>query len=227
MGLGKQRARFRINSITQLSSDGGRMIYQNRQWSGQAQAMYAGQFFTDTPISPSCICLTHNTRLRLKADNQLLRTAPPFGLFMNRLLGRINALATVYGSGIVITPEQKQQYCKTNENGQLGFFHVLRSLRFCEILLEQAPILKAFIQVDPNQHWAELASCHHIPTFGDENYLKKIVQAADRFATAEREQGTFYDQGIHKRTRLESLLSRITLNNHIKEANYFLPLAFV
>ena len=108
MGLGKQRARFSINSITQLSSDGVRMIYQNRQWSGQAQAMYAGQFFTNTPLSLSRICLTHNTRLRLKADNQLLRTAPPFGLFMNRLLGRINALATLYGSGIVITPEQKQ-----------------------------------------------------------------------------------------------------------------------
>lgn len=34
--------------------------------------------------------------------------APPFSLFMNRLLGRINALATLYGNGIVITPDDKQ-----------------------------------------------------------------------------------------------------------------------
>lgn len=116
--------------------------------------------------------------------------------------------------------DARQQYCKTNGN-----FHVQRTLDFCEILQEQIPILKSSAQKKTGQHWAELASCHHIPVSGDEDYLKKLVQAADRFATAEQEQGTFYDPGIHKRTRLESLLSRITLNNHIKEATHFLPLA--
>lgn len=120
--------------------------------------------------------------------------------------------------------DKRQQYCKTHENGQLGCFHTLRSLSFCEMLLAQAPILKPSAQQNPDQHWIELASCHHIPTADNGDYLKKIVQAADRFATAEREQGNFYDQGIHKRTRLESLLSRITLNNNTKDATHFLPL---
>lgn len=92
MGLGKQRGRFRIDTIQQLSAHGSTILYQNRQWSGQAWAMQADQFFTDPPLSLSRIRLNHSTRLRLKADNQLLRTAPPFSLLLNRLLGRINAL---------------------------------------------------------------------------------------------------------------------------------------
>ncbi|MGZ8220955.1 MAG: CRISPR system precrRNA processing endoribonuclease RAMP protein Cas6 [Methylobacter sp.] len=119
MGLGKQRGRFRVDSITQLTSDGAKAIYQNRQWLGQTQAMHAEQFFTDIPHSLSCIRLNHSTRLRLKAGNQLLHTAPPFGLLMNRLLGRINALATLYGSGIVITPEQKQHLLNLAETVQI------------------------------------------------------------------------------------------------------------
>jgi CRISPR-associated endoribonuclease Cas6 len=119
MGLGKQRGRFRIDSIQQLTGQGAKLLYQNRQWLGQAQAMNAGQFFADTPLSLSRIRLNHSTRLRLKAGNELLRTAPPFSLLLNRLLGRINALATLYGSGIVITPEEKQQLLTLAETVQI------------------------------------------------------------------------------------------------------------
>ena len=73
------------------------------------QAMQIEQFFTDAPLSLSRIRLTHSTRLRLKTDNQLLRSAPPFSLLMNRLLARINALATLYNGSIVISPDRKQQ----------------------------------------------------------------------------------------------------------------------
>lgn len=119
MGLGKQRGRFHIDSITQLNSDGAKMIYQNRQWLEQTQAMQAKQFFADTPPSVSRIYLNHSTRLRLKADNQLLHTAPSFNLLMNRLLGRINALATLYGNGIAITPDEKQQLLDLAETVQI------------------------------------------------------------------------------------------------------------
>lgn len=119
MGLGKQRARFTIDGITQLTSDGAKTIYRNRQWSGQTQAMQAEQFFTAPPSSMPRIRLTHSTRLRLKTGNQLLRTAPPFSLLMNRLLGRINALATLYGGGIAIAPEQKQHLLNLAETVQI------------------------------------------------------------------------------------------------------------
>lgn len=119
MGLGQRRARFSIDSIVQLTSGEGKTIYKNRQWLGQIQAMQAGQFFADTPQSLSRLCLNHNTRLRLKAGNQLLNTAPPFSLLMNRLLGRINALATLYGNGIAITPDGKQRLLNLAEAVQI------------------------------------------------------------------------------------------------------------
>ncbi len=119
MGLGKQRGRFQIDRIQQLTADGATLMYQNRQWLRQAQALYAAQFFTEASLSMSRLRLNHSTRLRLKADNQLLRTAPPFNLLLNRLLGRINALATLYGNGIVITPEQKQHLLNLAETVQI------------------------------------------------------------------------------------------------------------
>jgi len=119
MGLGEQRGRFVIDSVQQLTTQGAKLLYQNRQWLGQAQAMHADQFFTEIPLSLSRIRLNHSTRLRLKADNQLLRTAPLFSLLLNRLLGRINALATLYGNGIVITPEEKQHLLNLAETVQI------------------------------------------------------------------------------------------------------------
>lgn len=107
MGLGPTRGRFHIRQITQLKLDGATPLYANNQWLGQTQALSAACFFTAMP-PVSSLQLKHTTRLRLKADNDLLRTAPPFSLFMHRLLGRINALATLYGNGIAITPEDKQ-----------------------------------------------------------------------------------------------------------------------
>lgn len=119
MGLGKQRGRFRIDCIRQLTTHGAKLIYSNRQWLGQAQAMQAEQFFTDTPVSPSRIRLNHSTRLRLKADNELLHAAPPFNLLLNRLLGRINSLATLYCGGSIISPEQKQHLLNLAETVQI------------------------------------------------------------------------------------------------------------
>ena len=72
MGLGKQRGRFQIDRIQQLTADGATLMYQNRQWLKHTEVLYAGQFFTATPPSVSRLRLKHSTRLRLKADNQLL-----------------------------------------------------------------------------------------------------------------------------------------------------------
>ena len=107
MGLGPKRGRFRISQINQLTSDGTTRLYQHPHWLGQSQPLVVEHFFTNTPPI-SRLQIKHSTRLRLKSDNNLLRTAPPFSLLMHRLLSRINSLATLYGNGIVITPEEKQ-----------------------------------------------------------------------------------------------------------------------
>ena len=58
-----------------------------------------------TNINGNRITLHLPTRLRLKADGRLLRQAPPFHIFFARLLGRLNTLATIYGTGKIADPD--------------------------------------------------------------------------------------------------------------------------
>lgn len=44
MGLGKQRGRFQIDRIQQLTADGTTLLYQNRQWLRQTEAWSPGSF---------------------------------------------------------------------------------------------------------------------------------------------------------------------------------------
>ncbi|POZ50605.1 type III-A CRISPR-associated protein Cas10/Csm1 [Methylovulum psychrotolerans] len=119
----------------------------------------------------------------------------------------------------------KQRYCQTDSQGGWVGSHVLNTLSFCERLAAQLPILNPPISESPPEHWVDLAAHHHRPVTDNNAYLAKLVQAADAFASAEREQGEFQHQGIHQKTRLEALLGRVTLKNAVNPANYFLPLA--
>lgn len=109
MGLGQQRSRFYIDRISQLGALGQQPLYQHPHWLASPLALTAEQLLTNLPPAPTAIQLKHSTRLRLKADNELLYSAPPFALLMQRLLSRLNALASLYNGGILITPEHKHQ----------------------------------------------------------------------------------------------------------------------
>jgi len=63
-----------------------------------------------TNINGNRITLHLPTRLRLKADGRLLRQAPPFHIFFARLLGRLNTLATIYGTGKIADPDLRDTY---------------------------------------------------------------------------------------------------------------------
>lgn len=123
--------------------------------------------------------------------------------------------------------EKRQLYCKKHKDGYYTHIHVLNTLKACEVLYEHIPQLKPEEQQrieSADQNWVNLAAFHHNPSTRNVAYLEKIVQSADHFASAEREQGGFYEQGIHKKTRLESLLGRINLAEEPRENDYFLPL---
>jgi hypothetical protein len=64
---------------------------------------------------------------------------------------------------------------------------------------------------------------HHVAS----SPLEKLVTAADHFASAEREQGNFYTRDIHRLTRMEALLERVSLdaNGKTRSTRYRLPLA--
>lgn len=119
IGLGEQKAKFRIQAITEYTDQGIRTLYRNRQWLNRIQAMRGYQFLDDSAADVTQIRVRQITRLRLKTDCKLLTSAPPFGLFVNRLLGRINALASLYGGGGVITPLDKQRLQKLAETVEI------------------------------------------------------------------------------------------------------------
>ncbi len=106
----------------------------------------------------------------------------------------------------------------------------MNTLAFCELLAEKVPQIQPEehqTTVTADQNWINLAAYHHVPSERLEAYLEKVIQAADHFASAEREQGSFYEQGIHKKTRLESLLGRIQIGEAARQNEHFLPLKFL
>lgn len=126
--------------------------------------------------------------------------------------------------------DKRQSYCPKNpEKGYYSHLHVLHTLAFCELLAAKVPQIQPEeyqTTVTADQNWINLAAYHHVPSERQEAYLEKVVQASDHFASAEREQGSFYEQGIHKRTRLESLLGRIQIGETARNNEYYLPINF-
>lgn len=94
MGFGNNRGRFIVEGI------------ETAQPTHCSQQVEPGQGISGEDIAASCPVMNTNqitihfpTRLRLKADGRLIRQPPPFHLFFARLLGRLNTLSSLYGSG--------------------------------------------------------------------------------------------------------------------------------
>jgi CRISPR-associated protein Csm1 len=124
--------------------------------------------------------------------------------------------------------KQQQDYCpKNREKHYYSHRHVLNTLKFCETFSEWVPAIAPEINQQramADQNWINLAALHHNPSTRKVSRLEKLVQAADHFASAEREQGNFYTNEINKFTRLESLLGRIRLGDTESVNECFLPL---
>ena len=116
---------------------------------------------------------------------------------------------------------QKQFDCPWDRCGYWSHLHVLNTRRFCERLAEQVPFLKPE-SGGTTDNWINLAARHHVAS----SPLEKLVEAADHFASAERERGDFYTRGIHRLTRMEALLERVSLdiNGKMRPTRYRLPL---
>ena len=82
LGLGDNRGKFRVEGVDAIRA--------------------APPDTTATSRAAPSATLRYVTRLRLKAGNRLQREAPPFPLFMARLLGRLNTLGGFYGDGVLI-----------------------------------------------------------------------------------------------------------------------------
>ena len=107
LGFGGNRGRYKICGI-----DVAKPAHDDRQ-AGDAVSIdptLSGRAITDGAHYPESLQVTIHTvtRLRLKDDDRLLRRPPPFRVFFARLLGRANSLAVCYGTGRLVTPQEKE-----------------------------------------------------------------------------------------------------------------------
>ncbi len=115
--------------------------------------------------------------------------------------------------------DQRQQDCPWHRSGGYwSHLHVLHTRRFCEELCRIVPILQPSEQHDPQAaaNWINMAAHHHVASTD----MERLIQAADHFASAEREQGNFYQRNIHRRTLLEPMLERINLDGVSKPTEF-------
>jgi len=111
MGLGRERARFHIESISAVRSDTEIPVLQSGGWTAPPPPMNAAQMQQAVPQTDVVtICLS--TRLRLTHNNRLVRHTPSFHLFLERLLGRINILAQTWCGGNMISGNAKNRLLK-------------------------------------------------------------------------------------------------------------------
>jgi len=114
--------------------------------------------------------------------------------------------------------EDKQPDCPWNPQGYFSHLHVLNTRAFCERLAAKWPIAP---RPGSDQNWINLACRHHKTS----TPLERLVAAADHFASAEREEGNFYQYDIHRKTRLEPILGRVQLGGGERANDHRLPLA--
>ena len=108
LGLGVDSGRFRILRVEQITLDGAVPIFEADRWQPFTPGIGAQELLESHMAEARDVHLTLHTRLRLKNDNMLVREPPPFSIFFDRLVGRVNSLGAFYGSGMLMPPPQKR-----------------------------------------------------------------------------------------------------------------------
>jgi hypothetical protein len=120
LGLGPNEGRFRIESVEQITLEGPVPLFEGDRWLKNPAPIRARDILTAHYGETRRVTLSLVTRMRLKNDNLLVRQSPPFSIFFDRLIGRINSLAAFYGSGIVVPPAGKRLMLRAAENVKIN-----------------------------------------------------------------------------------------------------------
>ena len=101
-GFGENRGKFDI-----LHIDSAVVPYPDK--STVKQPLIRGDQVALSRKFRGCPAITLHliTRLRLKADDRLLKVTPQFSVLFARIVGRLNSLATFFGDGAIISSSQK------------------------------------------------------------------------------------------------------------------------
>ncbi len=110
LGLGSGNGKYTIEAIEELSADSRIELFAAGKWRNQWQGTTLSEIvMLNADMESTQIHLHSLTGLRLKHKGALQRTPPPFWLFFERLLGRLNSLIAFYGEGQPLPPEKKKE----------------------------------------------------------------------------------------------------------------------
>lgn len=123
LGLGRDEGRFSIDYIEQFTLDGPVTLLAKGTWYSIPEPVSSRDVLHAHRIVADGVKLSLITRMRLQHDDRYVREPPPFNILFNRLIGRINSLATFYGGQMLMPPPEKHQMLKaaqrveTNSSG--------------------------------------------------------------------------------------------------------------
>ena len=106
-----KRGHYRIDQVDYLNAAGAfEPLYINGHWR-MAQTAVTGEEITRhyTPKQTERITLNLITRLRLKEHGHLVRTTPSFRLLLDRLMGRLHTLSSLYHEEALLDREARNR----------------------------------------------------------------------------------------------------------------------
>lgn len=119
LGLGKNKGRFSITAIDTIKPSGQPISMLDKDGKLTAAPPAGATDFLPQTESVTGIDLRLNTRLRLTHNNQRVTQAPPFELFLTRLIGRIKNLSDLYGDSPLISGQEKQELINQSNTVQI------------------------------------------------------------------------------------------------------------
>lgn len=96
---------------------------------------------------------------------------------------------------------------KARKGGYPTHMHVTHTRAFCDWLEERFDCLKN----TPDKSWKDWCAGHHLVEGGSE---AAVIRISDRLSSSERDEGTHYQKDIHRKTLLEPVLERVSLEGH-------------
>ena len=107
LGLGRDEGLFSIESVEQLTLNGAITLFDGKMWYPPQKPVSSLEILRIYQTDADRVRIFLVTRMRLKHDGQLVKDPPPFFVFFNRLIGRINSLARLYGGEMLVPPQLK------------------------------------------------------------------------------------------------------------------------
>ncbi len=110
LGLGLSCGKYIVDSVEELGPKGVIPLFAKGEWLNRWRGTTISEMaIPNTEIEINQVYIRTLTGIRIKNKGALQRIPPPFWLFFERLIGRLNSLITLYGEGEPLPPDKKRE----------------------------------------------------------------------------------------------------------------------